>query len=122
MTKKIKKEKEQKQIYVKAGRIIGETIKQLQQLYQAQMEGQAVIFACHNGSIYTQKAVDELLKATVDELKKAYGGCTDCYGKGYATTKVQAGHRRATWELDPIRPCTCDRGKQIKRLMENGKI
>ena len=51
------------------------------------------------------------------EIEKAFGGCKECYGKGYATVKVQAGHRGKIWELDPIRPCDCDRGKQIRSLL-----
>lgn len=52
------------------------------------------------------------------ETVKAFGGCKKCYGKGYSTTKVQAGHRYSFWELNPINPCSCDRGKQIKALLE----
>lgn len=55
------------------------------------------------------------------EIEKAFGDCKECYGKGYATTKVQAGYRGKIWELDPIRPCSCDRGKQINKLLTSLK-
>lgn len=61
------------------------------------------------------------------ETAKAYGGCTKCYGKGYATVNEYAsGHAtdgdigglegRFKWKLDNIKPCSCDRGKQVKAL------
>jgi len=60
---------------------------------------------------------------------KAYGGCEKCYGKGYSTQLEhysgrgefdmgQAGveiHEQAPYYL----PCSCDRGKQIKELLEH---
>lgn len=53
-----------------------------------------------------------------DEASKAYGGCTNCYGKGYATVKVQAGNYRVGfWELPPMKFCSCSRGKQLKKLL-----
>lgn len=61
------------------------------------------------------------------EIEKAYGGCRKCYGKGYSTQKVQAtmhddfgneGVEGKTIDLIPYHPCSCDRGKQIERMME----
>lgn len=52
------------------------------------------------------------------ETEKAFGGCKECYGKGYATTRATATSRYGTFDLDPIRPCSCDRGKQIKDLLK----
>lgn len=49
------------------------------------------------------------------KLIKAFGGCTNCYGKGYATVKNISVGRGYFVEADPVRPCTCDRGKQIKK-------
>lgn len=62
--------------------------------------------------------ISHLLTEVIKETEKAFGGCKNCYGKGYSTTKVQAGNsRHGIWELDPIRPCDCDRGKQIALLI-----
>lgn len=59
------------------------------------------------------------------ETKKAFGGCDNCFGKGYATVKRMArtvedfgGEKERTWELDPIIPCSCDRGTQIKKILK----
>lgn len=57
-----------------------------------------------------------------EDERKAFGGCTNCYGKGYSTVKnFTVGHedfggegfRR---ENSPMRFCTCDRGEQLKGL------
>lgn len=64
-----------------------------------------------------QNRIIPRMEVLQEETSKAFGGCTDCYGKGYATTMVQAGAARwGIWELDPIRPCHCGRGKQIDIL------
>lgn len=63
----------------------------------------------------------------VKETEKAFGGCTNCYGKGYSTVKVQAGGEdeftgeSISYELEPIVPCKCDRGKQIEKILERIK-
>lgn len=76
---------------------------------------------------------DRLLKFIKQEIAqaenrtaKAFGGCTLCYGKGYATTKVQASTGSGdfedvepkTWDLNPYRICSCDRGKQFHSALE----
>lgn len=49
----------------------------------------------------------------------AYGGCTNCYGKGYSTTKMYASGRRFTQEQNPYIPCKeCDRGAQFAKTQE----
>lgn len=57
-----------------------------------------------------------------EEASKAFGGCTDCYGKGYATTiDYTVGHPDFSddpeyMKQNPImRFCDCDRGKQLKK-------
>lgn len=65
------------------------------------------------------------------EVMQAFGGCKVCYGKGYATTKVQyaghgdsdlgQGHVRVYGEMNPIRPCDCDRGRALKRILNSGR-
>jgi hypothetical protein len=60
----------------------------------------------------------------VDEAACAYGACTKCYGKGYATTiHYSSGHDTDTDIGSPgghyksqnnvMRYCDCDRGKQL---------
>lgn len=59
------------------------------------------------------------------ETAKAFGGCTNCYGKGYAT-QIRNIHAAADFESDeafsqPLFPyvaCTCDRGKQIQKMWD----
>ncbi len=58
-----------------------------------------------------------------DEAMKACGDCRKCYGKGYATVSEHASGsdewtgKKYDWKLNPISPCSCDRGKQIKQIM-----
>jgi hypothetical protein len=57
-------------------------------------------------------------KALVAEAEKAFGGCKNCYGKGYATTQgfVSGGGKK--WQTSPIKYCICDRGKQLQSLTQ----
>lgn len=61
-----------------------------------------------------------------EKIKKAFGGCTSCYGKGYSTVSAQAeghgddvsGDAHVYYELPKYAFCNkCDRGKQIKGLI-----
>lgn len=55
----------------------------------------------------------------VEETEKAFGGCTNCYGKGYHTTKMAVAGRHFRKDLNPYIPCDkCDRGKQFTEAME----
>lgn len=66
-----------------------------------------------------------LRKLNKGPLEKAFGGCTECYGKGYSTTKVQAGSRRYGYkDMDPMHFCSCNRGQQLKEHIDRieGKI
>lgn len=47
---------------------------------------------------------------TVEQLKKAFGGCEKCYGKGYATQLMG--------DEEQVNTCVCDRGKQIDKMLE----
>lgn len=73
--------------------------------------------------------VESQLQAYKASVEKAYGGCHNCYGKGYATVIEYA----SGWDTDqdigspggkvhfrqnPIRYCKCDRGRQLEKLME----
>lgn len=56
-----------------------------------------------------------------EETAKAYGGCTKCYGKGYATVRREW-KGRGVREVDESPDiCSCDRGKQIKKLLEEAR-
>lgn len=70
-------------------------------------------------SFYASK-IEELLK----EQAKAYGGCELCFGKGYFTEKTSitayadfSGTDKKT-ELMRYNPCSCDRGKQFRQVIE----
>ncbi len=62
------------------------------------------------------------IAAIKSEITKAFGGCTDCYGKGYATTRetISGGHGRSAihFVVEPMRFCKCDRGTQLKAHTE----
>jgi len=68
------------------------------------------------------------LKAKVMETEKAFGGCHYCYGKGYGTqTAYMHGRGEADMgnsdvvidkKLPTIKFCTCERGKQLKKLIK----
>jgi hypothetical protein len=56
------------------------------------------------------------------ETEKAYGGCHKCYGKGYATVRKGETYHGATHNLrTQINYCSCDRGKQLKALLERSQ-
>lgn len=65
----------------------------------------------------------------VERAEKAYGGCHNCYGKGYST--YRHGYTgMGDFEGDPdyseqIKThmvfCECDRGKQLKELLNSLK-
>ena len=64
-----------------------------------------------------------------EETEKAFGGCKKCYGKGYSTQKenytgygehdIGQGGIEIFEEAQYYLPCTCDRGKQIKKLLQD---
>lgn len=47
----------------------------------------------------------------------AFGGCLKCYGKGYATTIQNAIWSGGLDPLFPYKPCSCDRGRQIEKML-----
>lgn len=72
---------------------------------------------------------DRVAARARDETAKAYGGCTKCYGKGYATvieyasgfdtdTDIGSPGGKVSYRKPPIRYCTCDRGKQLERIQQ----
>lgn len=68
-----------------------------------------------------------LIEMVEKETAQAYGGCTNCYGKGYSTVEefIEGGHGNSyrRTKLNPYRPCEkCDRGKQIRELIHHIKF
>lgn len=60
----------------------------------------------------------------IDKTVKAFGGCDKCFGKGYGTKTEFASsgvgwrnEKPKSWRLNPLVPCTCPRGKQLKKLL-----
>lgn len=60
----------------------------------------------------------------VSKIIKAFGGCTKCYGKGYGTqTAFMSGYGDFIGDspveerLPTMALCTCDRGKQLAKLI-----
>ena len=73
------------------------------------------------------KALENLVDRHISNVEKAFGGCTNCYGKGYATTLLYArgkGERdmgeagiEINKELPRVQPCTCERGEDIEKII-----
>lgn len=61
----------------------------------------------------------------VRNVIKAFGGCEKCYGKGYATQirnlTLHAdfiGDKTYTVPTSPYIPCSCSRGREIKKMLD----
>lgn len=78
--------------------------------------------------LYNQAYLDREIAAA----EKSYGGCHKCYGKGYATTidytsgygtdgDIGGYEGLIRFKNDVMRFCTCDRGKQLKQLIQAEK-
>jgi len=66
---------------------------------------------------------DKAIRIAREEERKAFGGCTKCYGKGYSTvidsTTYHAdfpGDKTHSIPNNPMRFCSCDRGDQLQTL------
>ena len=67
------------------------------------------------------------MKNSIEKIKRAFGGCEKCYGKGYSTERVGKticypdflSDKEVVIAYEGINyhPCSCSRGKQIKVLM-----
>lgn len=81
--------------------------------------------------VYQERALESFLRQEIEIVTKAFGGCTNCYGKGYSTY-YKPGHTVSTDLPDhlPIKRhqmsnpqsnisfCTCERGKSLKKELE----
>lgn len=54
-------------------------------------------------------------------VAKAFGGCFKCFGKGYGTQTAFYTSRRWSEKAPTIVFCSCERGKQLKRLLCSNK-
>lgn len=93
---------------------------------------------CSRGDNYTQNeaakqraiTAKKLIREREAKLAKAYGGCTNCYGKGYATVNDKWVAHDTDQDIGSpggivvggrdfaIRFCDCERGKQLERHAE----
>lgn len=76
-----------------------------------------------------EKLIARERQKAVEETSKAYGGCTNCYGKGYATYRTEhggyatdgdIGGLQGKFKSKPIEEmvfCKCDRGKQLEQWL-----
>lgn len=70
---------------------------------------------------YTENCTNvvmSLIKSRDQRIALAYGGCTNCYGKGYATYSGEYSARGMKWPDKPIKYCDCERGKQLEKVNE----
>ncbi len=75
--------------------------------------------------LHCGKTLEEIVPADRAAQAKAFGGCTKCYGKGYATTIQWAsgkgeshmgqGDVEVSYKLPEMRFCSCERGKELQR-------
>lgn len=78
--------------------------------------------------LYLDDKIETAYEAGQEQSKRAFGGCSYCYGKGYST---QLEHYSGRGEADMGQgdvvinrqapyylPCSCDRGKQFEEARE----
>lgn len=66
----------------------------------------------------TVKTLKNFIRRQLERIERAYGGCRECYGKGYATEQAR-GH-----DDTPVRRmnfCICERGMQLKIYWNEAK-
>jgi len=71
----------------------------------------------------TRTTLTQMLIKAQEDTAKAYGGCTNCYGKGYSTTIEFAqsfpdfiGDKGYKSQKPMMKYCDCERGKQLQSL------
>lgn len=90
------------------------------------------IDACLNDAVAV-KHLKQLIQAYIttkeEQTEKAYGGCHNCYGKGYATVNDRWSGNGSDGDIggfeghvsggnpNAMKFCTCDRGKQLEALI-----
>ena len=77
---------------------------------------------CARDRVLGEYAPSSDIDRKLDELKKAFGGCTNCYGKGYATWRHGEFYRGQNHNLrNDIKFCDCDRGNALLALINEAK-
>lgn len=73
---------------------------------------------------FCKSFITTLLHSERERVAKAFGGCTKCYGKGYATVMIGeqgfedfGGEGYIELPTIKMRFCSCDRGKQLEKLL-----
>jgi hypothetical protein len=61
-------------------------------------------------------ALTQIVEETEKKTAKAYGGCTNCYGKGYSTSVGSIEASKTAFPM--IDYCNCDRGKQLRSHLQ----
>jgi hypothetical protein len=74
-------------------------------------------FVAHVDLNELKPAIMALISQKIRDTAKAYGGCTKCYGKGYATYKGEYKARGVRWDDEAIRYCDCPRGNQLEAIV-----
>lgn len=62
----------------------------------------------------TKSFLRTALEKVESETAKAFGGCNNCYGKGYATTRIGTASRYHSEIHEEMRFCSCSRGKDLE--------
>lgn len=85
-------------------------------------KGQKIVLSWLKSSLSTFE------QAVREETARAYGGCEFCFGKGYATYRYGIsgaedfdGEGFQTPITNHMQYCSCDRGRQLKELVEENK-
>lgn len=83
--------------------------------------------SCHTAQMPIRQALTTISQKT----KKAYGNCDLCFGKGYSTqlenysgrgeSDIGQGGIEVRGQTPYYLPCSCDRGKQIKEMIEKAR-
>lgn len=86
------------------------------------------------GDAHVNSKAKQAILSHITQAEKAYGGCHNCYGKGYATVNDRwVGHDTDTDIGSPggvitggnptaMKFCTCDRGKQLEALIAQERV
>lgn len=61
----------------------------------------------------------EIVASERQELTKSFGGCLNCYGKGYHTKRVGHSSKLGNTTYDTIGYCSCARGEQLEKIVNS---
>lgn len=60
--------------------------------------------------------IEKTIAKNREEEAKAFGGCRNCYGKGYGTQTLNYSARRFSKRAPTVVFCKCSRGRQLEEL------